>query len=212
MEESGLRVSLIGFWDDVARLRRMRETAGHTLFRGDKGIGTPNAPIVRRDKNVRSWWMTWVRLGLYLLDAVSLRRVVKKALSSSADLVIFDRYIYDELANLTLHTAAARIYIAFLMKLVPKPHISYLLDADPVQAFARKPEYPLAFLFASRASYLALSELAGGMTVIPPMPIRETEREIMKHALSFLASDASRDKQKEKRRSRRADKRFRVAG
>lgn len=203
MEETGLCVSLIAFWDDVARLTRMRETTGHTLFRGDKGIGTPDAPIVRRDKNVRSWWMTCVRLGLYFLDAISLRRVVKKALGSRADFIIFDRYIYDELANLALHTAAARLYVAFLLKFVPKPHVSYLLDADPVQAFARKPEYPLAFLFSSRASYLALSKLVGGMTVIPPMPVREAEREILKHVLYFSAFDGSRDGQAEKPRSRK---------
>ncbi len=202
MEENGLCVSSVRFWDDVARLTRMRETTGHTLFRGDKGVGTPDAPIVRRDKNVRSWWMTCVRLALYFLDAISLRSAVKKALRSSADLVIFDRYIYDELANLTLHTAAARSYIGFLMKFVPKPHVSFLLDADPVQAFARKPEYPLAFLFTSRASYLALSKLIGGMTVIPSMPVREVEREILKRVMDVLALDGARDEQPEKLRNK----------
>src|SRR5579859_2798347 len=186
IEELGLCVSLIRFWDDVARLTRMRETTGHTLFRGDRGIGTPDAPIVRRDKNVRSWWMTCVRMGLYILDAISLRNVVKKALRSGADLVIFDRYIYDELANLTLHTAAARFYIGLVIKFVPKPHVSYLLDADPVQAFARKPEYPVDFLFKSRASYLALSKLIDGMIVVPPMPTRETEQEISKHVMGYF--------------------------
>jgi thymidylate kinase len=202
MEEIGLSVSVITFWDDVARLTRIRETTGHTLFKGDKGVGSPAAPIVRRDKNVRSWWMTCVRLGLYFLDAVSLRRVVKKALRSSADFVIFDRYIYDELANLALDTAGARLYIALLLKFVPKPHVSYLLDADPVQAFERKPEYPLAFLFTSRASYLELSKLTGEMTVIPPMPVREVEREILKHVRKSSAFDESRELQAKKLRSR----------
>jgi thymidylate kinase len=200
MEETGLCVSVITFWGDVARLTRIRETTGHTLFKGDKGIGTPAAPLIRRDKNVRSWWMTCVRLGLYFLDAVSLRSVVKKALRSRADFVIFDRYIYDELANLALDTAAARLYIALLLKFVPKPHLIYLLDADPVQAFARKPEYPLAFLFTSRASYLALSKLAGGMTVIPPMPVWEVEREILKDVLNSLTFDESRGEHAEKLR------------
>ena len=114
--------------------------------------------------------MTGVRLGLYFLDAVWLRIVIRKALRTPADLVICDRYIYDELANLELRNPAARIYVRLIMKLVPRPHVSYLLDADPAQAFARKPEYPLEFLYSSRASYLALSDLVGGMTVIAPMP------------------------------------------
>ena len=75
------------------------------------------------------------------------------------------------------------------MKLVPRPHVSYLLDADPAQAFARKPEYPLEFLYSSRASYLALSDLVGGMTVIAPMPARDVERQVLEHALTLLSLD-----------------------
>ncbi len=189
VQEAGLRVMLITFWDDVARLTRVREVSGHTLFGGDKGVGSPDAPIVRRDKNVRSRLMTGVRLGLYFLDAVWLRIVIRKALRTPADLVICDRYIYDELANLELRTPAARIYVRLIMKLVPRPHVSYLLDADPAQAFARKPEYPLEFLYSSRASYLALSDLVGGMTVIAPMPAREVAGQVLKHALPLLSLD-----------------------
>lgn len=195
LEEAGLRVQLITFWDDVARLTRMREVSGHTLFRGDKGVGTPSAPIVRRDKNVRSWWMTWVRVGLYFVDALSLRLVIRRALRSDSDFIICDRYIYDELANLTLRAPAARAYVRLIMMFVPKPDISYLLDAEPAEAFARKPEYPLEFLSSSRESYLALSDLVGGMTVIPPMPTREVERQVLKHALTLLSSDGSRSEE-----------------
>ena len=92
--------------------------------------------------------MTCVRLCLYFLDAVVLRIVANEALHVDADLVIFDRYIYDELANLTLQNRAMRAYAKFIIKLIPKPHISFLLDADPVQARARKPEYPLDFLLS----------------------------------------------------------------
>lgn len=180
LEESGARVHLVTFWDDVARMKRMREATGHTLFRGDKGVGTPDAPIHRRDKNVRSPWMTAVRWVLYFVDAVSLRQAVEKASKSDADFVIFDRYAYDELANLNLGNPAARAYIRWIMKFVPRPDVSYLLDADPVQARARKPEYPLDFLYTSRASYLALSDLLGGITVIPPLPVPDVQQEILR--------------------------------
>ena len=72
------------------------------------------------------------------------------------------------------------------MTFVPKPHVSYVLDADPVQARARKPEYPLEFLYFSRASYMTLSELVGEMTIIPPMPVQDVEREVLQHALQQL--------------------------
>jgi thymidylate kinase len=190
LAEDGLRVQLIRFWDDIARLTNIRETAGHRLFSGDKGVGSPSTPINRRDKNVKSWLMTWVRLFIYFVDANSLRVAVKKALRSKADLVIFDRYIYDELANLTLSNPAIRIYIRLIVKFVPRPDISFLLDADPVKARARKPEYPLEFLYSNRKSYLALCDLVGGITVISPMPINMVKRAIamqVRNELSFRA-------------------------
>jgi thymidylate kinase len=185
-ETMGLRVRLIAFWDDVARLTRIREGAGHRVFKGDKGVGTPAAPINRRDKNVRSPLMTAVRLFLYFVDAISLRLTVESALRSDADLVIFDRYIYDELANLALHNPAIRAYVWLILKLAPRPDIGFLLDADPVEARARKPEYPLDFLYGNRNAYLALCNLAG-LTVIAPMPAREVELEILKHTRKGLS-------------------------
>ena len=189
LEQAGLRVLLITFWDDVARLTHLREASGHTLFKGDKGVGSPAAPINRRDKNVQSWAMTLVRLCLYFIDAISLRLVVKKALRSDADFVIFDRYAYDELANLKLCNPANRAYARMVMKLVPKPDVSYLLDADPIQARARKPEYPLEFLYSSRASYLALSDLLGGITIIPPASVEEMKLQILNHVLQLISID-----------------------
>ena len=185
-KEAGLQVRQVRFWDDIARLTRLREESGHRLFGGDRGVGSPTAPINRRDKNVTSWPMTCVRLFIYFVDALSTRRAAKMALRSSADLVIFDRYTYDELANLTLSNPALRLYVRFIMKLVPRPHISYILDADPMKARMRKPEYPIDFLHTNRRSYLALSDLIGGMTVIPPMPIDAVKDAILEYAQKEL--------------------------
>ncbi len=193
---AGLRVQLIAFWDDVARLKNLREATGHKLFKGEKGVGTPDAPVDRRDKNVQSWPMSLVRLGLYFIDAVSLRMAVEKALRSGADFVICDRYAYDELANLSLRNPANRVYARMILKLVPKPDIGYLLDADPVQARARKPEYPVDFLHASRAAYLKLSEMAG-MTVIAPMSIQDAQREVQERALKELSFSATQKQNEE---------------
>jgi thymidylate kinase len=186
LTDAGLQVSVVTFWDDVAQLTQLREVSGHKLFKGEKGVGSPDAPINRRDKNVRSAPMTAVRYFLYLVDAISLRSVVKRALRSDADFIIFDRYAYDELANLNLRNPIARAYVRLIMMLVPRPHVSYLLDADPVQARARKPEYPLEFLHFCRASYMTLNDLIGRMTIIPPMPVHDVEREVLQHALRQL--------------------------
>lgn len=182
-EQAGMRVQIIRFWDDVARLTALRETSGHKIFKGDKGIGSPANPINRRDKNVRSWPMACVRLLLYTVDAVSTRLKVAQALHSDADFVIFDRYMYDELANLNLRNPLMRAFIRAIVLLIPRPQVSFILDADPVQARARKPEYPLEFIYVNRQAYLDLSRLVGGMTVISPGPVTEVKREVLRCAL-----------------------------
>jgi thymidylate kinase len=106
---------------------------------------------------------------------------VDKASSSGAEVVIFDRYAYDELVNLTLSNPVIRAYVRTIMRIVPRPDISYLLEADPAKARARKPEYPLEFLHSNQQSYLTLSDIVGGMTVIAPMEIEDVKRAVFMH-------------------------------
>jgi len=182
MTEAGIRVLLLTFWDDVAVWTRLREAASHGLFEGDKGIGTPDRPLNRRDKNVRAWHVTAARFFFYLLDSLHLNLVVAKALASGAEVVIFDRYIYDEFANLFPKHWLIGAYVRLMLKCVPRPDVAFLLDTDPLLARARKPEYPVDFLCSNRASYLDLSELAG-MTVISASTLLEIERKITEEML-----------------------------
>lgn len=175
----GKKVDVITFWDDVATLKQFREGVGHKVFKGDKGVGSPDAPIQRRDKNVRSPLVNLSRLALYRFDALSLRSKVTAARRSAADLVIFDRYIFDELANLDLSSAAMRAYVRSTMRLAPTPDVALFLDADPDAAFARKPEYPLDFLHSNRKAYLELAQLLGTITVIPPLPIPDAKAAVL---------------------------------
>lgn len=186
LQNAGLNVSVVTFWDDVVMLKGLREGAGHKVFKGDKGVGSPEAPISRRDKNVRSPMLTVMRMAFYVLDALSLRRVAKKVRRSSADVVIFDRYIFDELANLELSNPFARLYIAALMRLVPRPHVSFVLDANPEQAFARKPEYPLEFLHSNRNAYLRLAQTVGGITVVAPGSIEDAKGQVVERVMRSL--------------------------
>lgn len=187
LRQAGFEVSLLAFWDDVAMLTRVRECSGHTLFKGEKGVGIPDKPVNRQDKNVRSWYMTGVRFALYFLDAVSLCFVVAKQRRSKADVIIFDRYLHDELANLALHHRISRLYARLLLAIAPHPHIAYLLDADPAQARERKPEYPIDFLHQNRAAYLTLSAMGGGMTVIAPLPVAQAADQILEETLKRLS-------------------------
>jgi thymidylate kinase len=178
LAETGSRVLLLSFWDDVAVLKRFRDQLSHTLFGGDKGVGRPDKPLSRRDKDVRFWYMTVARIVCYSLDVLHINLVVAKALRSKADVVVFDRYIYDEFANLLPCRWATQICMQLLLRCTPQPDIAYLLDADPQLARERKPEYPLGFLKRNRESYLTLSKLAR-MTVISPLSAPEVSMKVI---------------------------------
>jgi thymidylate kinase len=171
LNQTGQRTKMLTFWDDVVVAAGFREFTSHKAFKGDQGIGSPEKPLIRRDKNVTSLPVTAMRFSLYFADAVNVCRTVNTLRKSDADVVIFDRYIYDELANLPLNRWLARLFIRFVLAFVPKPDVAYIIDADPDAAFLRKPEYPLEFLRRNREAYLTLSRLAGNITVIEPLPV-----------------------------------------
>jgi len=189
LTHQGVRYRVFRFWDDIARLTNVREGTGHRVFKGEKGIGSPDRPINRRDKNVRGFPMTCIRMFLYLVDAISTRRMFNRAMQSDdVEFVIFDRYTYDELANLDLQNAAVRAYARLIMWLVPRPDISFLLDADPDAARARKPEYPIDFVRLNRKAYFDLNRIVGGLTVVAPMAIQEAKNQVVSRVGALLAS------------------------
>jgi len=161
LQNAGYKPELYTFWDNVVALSGLREHLSLRAFRGDSGVGRPDRPIARRDKNVASWPMTYVRLLLYLLDACSLRLLLWKRARRGSHLTVFDRYIYDELANLPLHNRLIRLYVRALLFLIPKPKCAFVLDAEPEAAYRRKPEYPLEFVRHNRDAYLRLGRMAG---------------------------------------------------
>jgi thymidylate kinase len=185
LREIGLRSTLYTFWDNVVVFPGFRERMSFKAFKGDKGIGSPDKPIVRRDKNVTSWYITAIRLFLYLLDAYSLRVAVSGSYDAGVDVITFDRYIYDELANLPLKNWLIRLYVRLLVGLIPRPDVAFVVDADPEAAHIRKPEYPLEFVRKNRDSYIALSRVVRGITVLPPRSVEETTAKI-KESISQL--------------------------
>jgi len=187
----GLRCSVLTFWDNVVAFSRFREKVSTKAFKGDPGVGSPEKPIQRRDKNVRKWYVTGIRLFLYMVDAFSLTSAVSRVLNGDTDIVIFDRYIYDELANLPLQRFTIRLYVRLLMALVPRPDIALLLDADPAEATRRKPEYPVHFVQHNREAYLRLSQIIPDITVIPPLPIERTTENIRKILAVNLQEESS---------------------
>lgn len=192
LNQAGIKVHIVRFWDDVALLRELREWIGHKLFKGDKGTGTPESPVARRDKNVSKWYMATLRLFLCGLDAVGLKIVIARLrLQRTADVVIFDRYLYDQIANLNLETRRARFMVRAVLRLIPRPAVPCLLDADPVLARSRKPEYPIEFLQWNRESYLRLAEMAG-IKVIPAGSAEDVTGSVRRTVLSEMSRAQAR--------------------
>jgi thymidylate kinase len=186
LRDAGLCTKLLTFWDDVVVASRFREAMSHAAFKGDQGVGSPEKPIERRDKNVTSWLLNFMRICFYSADAINARLKVVALGHSGVDILIFDRYIYDELANLPLDSWVVRLFVRLTQKLVRGPDIAYLIDADPSAARMRKPEYPLDFLCKNREAYLRLAKLTGDFTVIEPLTIDEAQNKIKKLFLEKL--------------------------
>lgn len=185
---AGLQTVTLAFWDDVVVGTKWREGFVHKVYKSEKGIGAPGKPVERRDKNVRKWYLSIARHLLYATDAVNLCLVVARA-RRGADVLILDRYIYDELANLPLGNPLTRLFVRAVHALVPRPDIAYLLDVDVEAARARKPEYPVDFMRTCRATYFELDRMLGTMVVIPPLPLAEATDAVLRVARTELRAN-----------------------
>jgi thymidylate kinase len=187
----GLTTNILAFWDDVVVLTRYREGFVHKVYGSERGIGAPERPVNRRDKNVRAGYLTLVRHGLYLLDALKLRRVIARARHCAGDVIIMDRYIYDELVNLPLVSRFSRAFVRVVAAIIPRPDLALLLDADPGAARARKPEYPVEFMRECRGWYHRLASMLGNMTIVPPLPLEQAKREVVQAAERVIGRSAA---------------------
>jgi thymidylate kinase len=175
---SGIAVTNLTFWDNVVMFPQLRAGFSRRVLQSDGNIGTPERPAERRDKNTQNAPLLFGRSILHLFDVMNLRRIVRRAKSANNGVVIFDRYIYDQLAALPMRSWWARTFARVLLRAAPKTDLSYVLDADPDVARARKPEYPIEFMRKYRSSYLELRHLAN-LQLISPGSVDEVHRAIV---------------------------------
>jgi thymidylate kinase len=181
LQSMGFRVRVFTFWDDVVVFSKAREQVTVKAFKSEKGVGTPERPVERRDKNVRAWYLSVMRAGLYFCDALHLRGIVSRETLTSTDVIILDRYLYDELVNLPLRNRIIRLYIRVLARLIPTPDIAYVLDAVPMAARQRKPEYPLDFLLECRNDYAQIASMLG-LTLVPALQVSSVSELVIRRA------------------------------
>lgn len=169
LRRQGFAVSRIAFWDDVAVLPHLRAGLSLRVFRGK--VEAEQTTQLRSDKNVRAWYLSLIRAGFYVLDALHFRIVLARLRGSDIDFIVVDRCCYDQLVHVRQRNWFARAFIHLVTRLAPAPDVALLLDASPEQAFARKPEYPLSFMREYRDAYLRLRDFVPRLVLIPPASI-----------------------------------------
>lgn len=190
LESSGIPVQKLTLWDNVALFRSARSNFSRTVLQSDSAIGTPSRPAERRDKNAQNGFLLLGRCLLYILDLISLRKILRKAPRVAGGVIIFDRYMYDQLAALPMENWVARVYAKMLLPFIPKPDIGYILDAEPEIARARKPEYPLDFMHRYRASFLRLGKFAG-LKVISAGTPEDVHLEILRQLTKYAPTQGA---------------------
>ena len=193
LQRSGLRVTRLSFWDDVAVLSTLRAGVGGKAA-GSEDEASGGTLVPKNNKHIRKWYLTMARSGFYVLDVVRLRRLLAGESIRHSDVVIFDRYVYDQIANIDSQSRAARMYGEFVLRLAPVPDLAFVIDASPTAAFERKPEFPLEFMHRNRQSFLRLREIAPEMIIIPEGNSETVSQEIWSYILrSRLLARSSRE-------------------
>jgi thymidylate kinase len=182
LKQQGLGVLRLSFWDDVAVWSKMRAGVGGRALDSSQANRTGESSFSpRNNKHVRKWYLSAARAGFYVLDVARLHGLLASEPVSNSDVVIFDRYVYDQIANIDSPSFATRSYSKMLLRQTPVPDLAFVLDASPDAAFARKPEYPLEFMHRNRRAFLQLKELVPQMIVISDAKPEDVRSEIIFH-------------------------------
>jgi thymidylate kinase len=189
LEAQGHNVGRFVFWDDVACFAGVRAGVGDNAARSrvsdeDGGL------VAKNSKHLGSWYLTIARSAMYLFDALKLRRLMERIAEGRYDFVIFDRYIYDQLVILSSRGFLTKAYIRIVLGLSPKPDLAFVLDAPAEDAFIRKPEYPLHFMYSYRRAFLRFRETQPNLIVVPSSTMDEVAELILRHVQEQIVGDS----------------------
>jgi len=182
LQNQGLRVLLLSFWDHVAVFSRVRGGVGQrTVESLGAGQATPRSFVPKNNKHIRKWYLSAARAGFYILDVSRLHRLLASQQLKNFDVVIFDRYVYDQIVNIYSKSSLARVCVKMLLKRAPAPDLAFIIDESPAAAFARKPEFPLEFVHRNREDFLQLRKLVPQLIVTSPGKPEDVRNEICRH-------------------------------
>ena len=141
-------------------------------------------------KSIRSRWQSILKV-LYLCADYSLGYLINvRSKLVRSDLVIFDRYYDDMLVDPARYRyGGPRWLIKFARHIIPRPDITFILDASEDQMLARKTELPREELRRQRLAYRQLAAEAPNTFMLDASrPATEVVRQASECCLRYLHS------------------------
>lgn len=161
LERRNQAVTVLTMYDDItlyAFVRRCRDGLRKALGRDAPPAGTvqgderPGRGVlglivygIARHPAARACVLP-LDVVLFVCRSLYERRVRRRVL-------IMDRYFYDSLADVATGGQLAWLYIAVVLRLLPRPRAPIFVEVSAETAYARKPEYPLDDMRRRRAVY-----------------------------------------------------------
>lgn len=117
-----------------------------------------------------------IMLTYYLIEYLS-RYLYQLKITSKGNIALVDRYFYDMYAH--YHYANQSRIFPILLKIMPKPNLTILLDVDVEIAKQRKPEMDFALLKEHYNRYQDLSKIINVKIVKTNQDIENSVKEVM---------------------------------
>ena len=213
LERRGRRVRVLTMYDDLTFFSYLRSV--RDFLRGGRGRTSPKVEIDAEGNaalggaSMAAWIYQLtrnlaLREAVYLLDLLLCRLRLGYHRRIRGESVILDRYFYDSMADIAgvrdrrwYYTAedarqmgAGRwLYIRLLLGAAPEPSAAFFIDVPPETAFARKQEYPLAYLQGRLEAYKRIMPLARHPVILENRDLDSTKRRLAELADALAASD-----------------------
>jgi thymidylate kinase len=156
-------------------------------FRFKKNITPPGENGKPRFENfrLRSSSSFLLAMGYFLWKAYLFRLLV--AIRYTRDIVIADRYIYDHLAHFRLDQKNRWFIYRFFQKLLPQPHLPFILYSDFDTVKQARPDYWPEYLRRNLENYRYLKELFPQTIFVEANQIKEKAYSVFSTVENFLA-------------------------
>jgi hypothetical protein len=101
-----------------------------------------------------------------------------------ADLIVFDRYIYDEMTKVIEHLPRL---VSLIHRISLRPDLAFLITAEPQDLVARRPGSSLVYYTTSLRRFAALADRCPELIHIPPGDLAATQAVIRAKLESLIA-------------------------